>query len=370
MNIGFDALVTAGTSTAQDPSEELQLGGHDPFQRGFSMANAEIILDGAVDPYFTGFADFVFKLDEENETILEAEELYLKTSSLPWNLQLRVGQYFAGFGRHNPQHPHAWAFVDQPLILSRTLGPEGLRNIGAELSWLAPTPFFTELTLSVMNGNGEQSFLFRNGGEDDGTGVDRFRGRATTGDNLRSAGDLLFVPRIASSFDLTDQQTLLVGTSAAFGPNQTGSSTDTQIYGADLFWKWKSPTAEKGFPFVAFQTEGVVSRFEAGADPLAGLPRETLWDYGFYSQLLWGFKPRWVAGLRGEWADGDTGLDDPNDVFRNERIRISPNLTWYLSEFSKIRLQYNYDDGDLFGTEHSVWMQFEFQLGAHSPHRF
>jgi hypothetical protein len=370
MNIGFDALVALGGSTMREPGDFLQLGGHDPLQRGFSVPSAEIILDGAVDPYFTAAANFVFQLDRDNETSLEMEELYAKTTSLPWGLQLKVGQFLANFGRHNPQHPHQWAFVDQPLILNRALGPDGLRSIGADVSWLAPTPFFAEFTLGILNGNGEQGFLFRNGGEDDGTGTDRFRGRATVDRSLRGPGDMLFVPRVATAFDLTDQQTLLLGTSAAFGPNATGTDTRTEIYGVDLFWKWKSASAEKGFPFVAFQTEALLSRFDAGADDLAGLPAETLDDLGFYAHLLWGFKPRWVAGMRGDWVDGDKGLDDLNDVFRNQRTRVSPNLTWYPTEFSKVRLQYNYDRGELFGTEHSVWLQFEFQLGAHSPHKF
>ena len=41
-------------------------------------------------------------------------------------------------------------------------------------------------------------------------------------------------------------------------------------------------------------------------------------------------------------------------------------LTYYPSEFSKIRLQYNYDHRDLVGDDHSVWMQFEFLLGSHA----
>jgi hypothetical protein len=89
-----------------------------------------------------------------------------------------------------------------------------------------------------------------------------------------------------------------------------------------------------------------------------------------YSQVLWGFKPRWVVGLRGEYADGNSGAYDANDVFRGQRTRLSPDLTFYPSEFSKIRLQYNYDHGELFGTEHSIWMQVEFLLGAHGAHKF
>ena len=58
------------------------------------------------------------------------------------------------------------------------------------------------------------------------------------------------------------------------------------------------------------------------------------------------------------------------DPDRASRWRISPNITWYPSEFSKIRLQYNYDDREGIGTDHSLWLQTEFILGAHAAHKF
>jgi hypothetical protein len=361
-----------GGSTARDPSAQLQLGDHDPIQRGFSMRNAEIALDGAVDPYFKGFANIVLKLDQDQGTEIELEETYLQSTSLPANLQLKAGQFFANFGRQNPQHPHQWAFVDEPLILNRAFGPEGLRNLGAQLSWLLPLPFYTEAFLGVFNGQSDQAFSFRNPGEPDATGVNRFHGRATSDRALRGPGDLLYVPRLASSFDVTDQQTLVVGTSAAFGPNDTGPHGRTEIYGADVYWKWKAANAMEGFPFVSWQTEGLYQRLGAGADPSAtpSLPAENLRDWGFYSQVLWGIKPRWVAGLRGEYVTGNDGAFDATDIFRGDRTRVSPSLTWYPSEFSKLRLQYNYDHGQMFGDAHSIWFQLEFLLGAHAAHKF
>src|ERR1044071_3996118 len=370
MNISFDALMDFGWSTASDPSAMLQLGDHDPIKRGFSLRNAEIALDGAVDPYFKGFGNIVLKLDKNNETDIELEETYLVSTSLPAQLQVKAGQFFANFGRQNSQHPHQWAFVDEPLILNRTFGPDGLRNIGAQLSWLAPTPFYTEAFLGVFDGQGGTAFSFRNPGEDDGMGVARYHGRQTLDRHLRGPGDILYVPRIASSFDLSDSQTLVLGTSAAFGPNDTGADRRTEIYGMDFYWKWKPANAHAGFPFVSWQTEMLYQLFEAAADPLASLPSETLRDWGGYSQVLWGFKPRWVAGMRGEYVNGNHGAADQTDVFRGERTRISPDLTFYPSEFSKIRLQYNYDHGELFGTDHSVWLQVEFLLGAHGAHKF
>jgi hypothetical protein len=369
MNISFDALMDVGWSTASDPSQYLQLGDHDPINRGFSMRNAELAVDGAVDPYFKGFGNIVLKLDQNDETSIELEETYLVSTSLPENLQLKAGQFFANFGRQNSQHPHQWAFVDEPLILTRTFGPDGLRNIGAQLSWLAPTPFYTEVTLGVLNGQGGTAFSFRNPG-DNIEGTNRFHGRATNPYNLRGAGDLLYVPRIASSFDLTDQQTLVAGLSGAIGPNETAVGNRTEIVGGDIYWKWKPANSHAGFPFVSWQTEALAQWYQAAADPFFGLPAENLRDWGFYSQVLYGFKERWVAGLRGEYVNGTPGAYDPQDVFRGERVRISPDLTFYPSEFSKIRLQYNYDQGKLFGTEHSVWLQVEFLLGAHAAHKF
>src|SRR5215212_10300162 len=160
MNIGFVALTDAGWSTEPDIGS-LQRGDHDPHVRGFSIPNTEITLDGAVDPYFKGFANIVFKLDAAGETGVELEEAYLITTSLPANLQLKLGQFFTEFGRQNPQHPHSWAFVDQPLVLNRMFGPDGLRSQGARLSWLAPTPFYAEAMVSVMNSAGGTAFSFR-----------------------------------------------------------------------------------------------------------------------------------------------------------------------------------------------------------------
>ena len=364
MNVSFDALMDFGGSTASDPSARLQLGDHDPIQRGFSLRNAEIALDGAVDPYLKGFANIVFKLEKDQSTTVELEETYLQSVTLPANLQVKAGQFFANFGRQNPQHPHTWAFVDEPLVLSRAFGPDGLRNIGGQLSWLLPTPFYTEGFLGVFNGQGGTAFSFRNP-EQEGN-----HGRTPIDRGLRGPGDLLYAPRITSSFDLTDQQTLVVGASAAFGPNDSGPHSRTEVYGVDGYWKWKSAHANQGFPFVSWQTEALYQRFGAGEDVSAGLSAENLRDWGFYSQLLWGIKPRWVAGLRGEFVTGNDGAFDASDIFRGDRTRVSPNLTWYPSEFSKIRLQYNYDHGELFGAEHSVWMQVEFLLGSHAAHKF
>lgn len=362
MNISFDGLFAAAGSTAKD-LERLETGGHDPIQRGFTVQNLEVVFEGAIDPYFKGQSNIIFQIDKDGESFLEVEEAYLTSMSLPLNLQAKAGTFFTEFGRLNQFHPHVWDFADQPLINGRFFGPDGMRNPGARLSWLAPTSNYTELFFTVQNSQGEtvRSFRF----EEDGVGL---FGREAVETRVRSMEDLLYVPRIATSFDITEEQTVLLGASAAFGPNSTGRDKNTLIYGIDMFWKWKSKYAAGGFPFVAWQTEVMARRFEAGADVNAGLPNEIMNNWGTYSQVLWGFKKRWVAGLRGDYVDGEEEATDPLGF---ERWRLSPNITFYPSEFSKIRLQYNYDN--ILGndsTEHSVFLQFEFLLGSHGAHKF
>jgi hypothetical protein len=368
LNLSFDALVDAGWSSRSDVPR-LQRGDHDPRQRGFTLPNEELFLEGAVDPYFKGVADVVFKLDEDNETTVELEEVYLTTTALPWNLQAKGGQFFTEFGRVNPQHPHAWDFVDQPLVIGRMFGPEGLRNPGARLSWLAPTPFYSELFLAVQNSHGGTAFSFRNAEE-------TLFGRPPLERSVRGVGDLLYTPRWVAAVDLTDSQTVVAGVSGAFAPNASGRHTRTQIYGGDLYWKWKPSWQSAGFPFISWQTEALGRRYEAGFARLEEedgtaivLPGERLYDWGVYSQVSYGFTRRWVAGLRGDWVSGDRGAFRP-DENRADRFRLSPNLTFYPTEFSKIRLQHNYDHGQLLGDDNSVWLQLEFLLGDHAAHKF
>lgn len=376
MNISFDGLFAAAGSTAED-LDTLETGGHDPNQRGFTLQQLETAFEGAIDPYFYGNAFIIYQIDKDGESLLEVEEAYLTSMSLPLNLQVKAGTFLTEFGRFNPTHPHTWNFADQPLVNGRFLGPDGLRNPGARISWMAPTDIYTELFFTVQNSQGETAYSFRN--------EDGLFEREAVETRVRGMEDMLYTPRIATSFDLTDEQTVLLGASAAFGPNSTGRDKDTIVYGLDMFWKWKSPNAEAGFPFVTWQTEVMGRRFEAGEDLDAGLQNETLDNWGAYSQVSWGFKKRWVAGLRADYVDGLKGAASVHDEHEEdeehghhhgesmgfERFRISPNITFYPSEFSKIRLQYNYDD--ILGndsSEHTVILQFEFLMGSHGAHKF
>ena len=61
-----------------------------------------------------------------------------------------------------------------------------------------------------------------------------------------------------------------------------------------------------------------------------------------------------------------------NDPLRDDRRRYSAALTFYPSEFSKIRLQYDRDVAEhlLDDSESSLFLQYEFIFGAHGGHKF
>ena len=369
MNISFDGLFALAYSSARD-LDHIEVGDHDPQQRGFNARNIELAFDGAVDPYFEGFANIVFKLDNDNETSVEVEEAFMQTTSLPFNLQLKGGQFFAAFGRLNPTHPHTWDFADTPLVNGLFLGPDGLRGVGAQASWTLPLPWYSQLIFASQNGRGSTGFSFRNPG-DNGMFFDRI----TTDREARGLQDFVWIPRFENSFNLSETQTVLAGVSGAFGSNETGANSRTQIYGADLLYKWKSARAEGGFPFVKWQTEFMYRRFEAGYGADDSFPvAETFHDWGLYSQVLWGFKKGWVVGIRGDYVHMQNS-EFTDDLDRQSRWRLSANLTWYPTEFSKIRLQYNQDFLEenffLSGREvESIFLQWEFILGAHGAHKF
>jgi len=369
MNISLDGLFALAYSSARN-LDEIEVGDHDPQQRGFNARNIELAFDGAVDPYFEGFANIVFKLDNDNETSVEVEEAFMQTTSLPFNLQLKGGQFFAAFGRLNPTHPHTWDFADTPLVNGLFLGPDGLRGVGAQISWTLPLPWYSQLIFASQNGRGSTGFSFRNPG-DNGMFFDRI----TTDREARGLQDFVWLPRFENSVNLSDTQTVLVGVSGAFGSNETGANSRSQIYGGDLLYKWKSSHAEGGFPFVKWQTEFMYRRFQAGHGADDSFPvAETFHDWGLYSQVLWGFKKGWVAGIRGDYVHMQNS-EFTDDLDRQSRSRISANLTWYPTEFSKLRLQYNHDflEENVFLSERevdSLFFQFEFILGAHGAHKF
>src|SRR6185503_15108477 len=103
--------------------------------------------------------------------------------------------------------------------------------------------------VTIANSTNGTTFSFRS---EEST---KIHGGTAVERTVERGNDMLVVPRLTTSFDVTSTQTVVLGASGAFGPNSGGVDTRTSIYGADLYWKWKSATAQQGFPFVSLQAE-------------------------------------------------------------------------------------------------------------------
>jgi hypothetical protein len=387
MDVSFDGVFAAGASTLRDePLQFLQGGGHDPRKRGFTVQNVELSFSGAVDPYLNAEAHIVHFLDPlTGESKVELEEAFFTTQKLPYGLQLKGGHFFTEFGRLNPQHPHQWDWQDQPVINTRLFGPDGMRGPGFRLSWLTPFPWFSELSFGMQNANGETmaSFLANEEFFDERP----IGGRPFVNRDVRSLKDLAYHARSANSWDLSDEVSTVLGFSGLYGPNATGPDGKTWIYGADIKMKWRPVNNFRGWPFLLFQSEIMKRDYQADRFTAPGifLPSDTLRDWGFYTQLLYGFQPNWAAGIRYDFATGSgksanvdlaagTGqlVSRNRDPFRGDRHRISPLVVWQLTEFTRFRLQYNYDRIKGFDqrSANSVWLGGEFMFGAHTAHKY
>ncbi len=373
IDVSIDILMAAGGSTERDESlGNLQGGGHDPRKRGFTLQNAELSLMAAVDPYFTAEAHIVYFIDPiEGETGVELEEAFATTSNLPWGLQVEAGHFFTEFGRMNPRHPHQWNWLDAPVINTRLFGPDGMRGTGFRVGWLTPLPWFSELHYGVQNAGGEtmSSFL----ANDEFFGERPIGGLGFEDRDVRTTEDLVHLLRWHNLWEVSDELTASIGVSGLMGPNASGPDGDTLIYGADFLLKWRPKENERGWPFVVWQTE--LMKREYGVDPSnPAFITDELEDWGLYSELLVGFTKGWAAGVRYDYAtgSGDSVGGRDADPFRDDRHRISPILIWQVTEFSRLRLQYNYDEADHLesGHAHSVWFGLEVMFGAHPAHTY
>lgn len=385
IDISIDALFAVGGSTERDESiQNLQGGGHDPRKRGFTLQQLELSLEAAVDPFIRGEAHLIYFIDAiEGESVFELEEVFLTTQQLPYGFQLEAGQFFTEFGRINPQHPHQWEWQDQPVVNSRFFGPDGMRGPGVRLGWLSPLPWYSVIHAGAQNAVGETmgSFL----ANDEFFEERPVGGRPFVERDFRTLKDLVYLLRWDNGFDITEELSSKVGVSGLYGPNSTGSDGFTRIYGADLVLKWRPMENDQGWPFVILQSEvlrreyfadGAVDEGDDPIDPLDDtvFASSTFRDWGVYAHVLYGFTRNWAVGFRfehagGEGPDGDARGEDP---FRDDRTRLSPLLMWQPTHFSRLRLQYNYDNAThLSGDDaHSVWMGVEFLFGVHPVHSY
>lgn len=328
--------------------QNLQAGDHDPHDNGFQLTGLELSVGKEVDPYFRFDANLVFGADG-----VEIEEAYGTTLDLPYSLQARAGQFLTRFGRMNNTHPHQWDFADQPFALSRVFGGEGNRGPGVELSWLTPLSWYVEVIGSVTDARGEgtaRSFI-----GDAGRPVD-------------SPVALQDTLAVKSFHELSPDLSLLWGASYATGPSGARKGDRADVVGVDAYLKYR-PITRQSHTIIALTTEWIARRRQQ--------PDATLTDVSGYAQLFWRFAQRWGTAVRYDYggaatdADGATGADALDPDWTSARHRGTAALTFWPSEFSRLRAQISVDrPGWLDDPVVAGFLTLELAVGAHGAHAF
>lgn len=346
MNPDISVIVDTALAYFSD-GDHLQSGAHDPGETGFVLQQLEMTLGKGVDPYFRVDGNLVF-----TQFGVEIEEAYATTLALPWNLQARIGQFLTRVGRINATHPHTWDFVDQPFVIGRLFGSEGNRGPGVEVSYLAPLPWYVEVIGSLTDAAGAATARSFFGNQDM---------------PVRSPLDFQSSLMVKQFFSLGDNWSLLWGLSAVTGPNATGHDNRSDIYGTDLYLRYRPITRASDTVFT-LQTEWFYRRRQ--------VPRDVLADTGGYAQVFWRFSRRWGAAARYEYgapAAGQSGVADDylDPQWTEGRHRASAALTFWPTEFSRIRAQGSVDaPGWRDDPIRAFFLSFEFNIGVHGAHEF
>jgi hypothetical protein len=343
-----------GTSTADFAALRLPVAGDDPAvagsssgaREGFGVQEVELAASAAIDPYLEAA---VF-LTIPNLAGLEVEEGYLVTTSLPANLQFKVGTFRSQVGRNNTQHLHLQNFTRRPLMTALLFGPDGLRGPGAQGSVLLPLPWFATLYA--------ESFTI--GAPDDPALVSTFGGGARA-----TPRDLTYTAVLEQYWDLGESTSLLLGLNFATGKLfdcGMAATCDpaalpaprTFLEGGDLYFKWKPANVAQTYASFQWTTEYFQRQVEGG------VPHEG----AGYTEPVLQFARRWYVGARFDVTGLPSGVNVPR------RYGYAGSLTFAPSEFSRFRLYAQELTGPGVPSSTVGFLQAEYSMGAHGAHPF
>ena len=389
---------------------------HGTARNGFNFRSAELVFDTTLGPYLETRAYLM--VDGTGETDLE--ELWLQTRGLPFGLRLKGGRFLSDFGYVNRQHPHEWDFVDQNLPYLNLLGPHGLQDQGVQLTWQPELPSHSvvgHLRLGAELAQGNQEVF--------GATLDRAEQQA------QALNDTVNGPRLWTAFakvgpDLGEHDSLQFGLSYAHNrqhqavvpysvpasqapvveehhheespletdaaavviphhatteeatvPVQTiGLEGSAGLWGLDLVYRHAGQGAEGQGDF-KFQAEYLRSikdlSIRASPDPVLLGQNVTLTTDGLYAQALFGFAPRWTAGLRydvlgltNQAQGGGMGASFGS----SERWTI--DVAWRPWKYSTLRAQYAWNDILIAPGERerfdAFYLQLLLEFGTHGGH--
>lgn len=296
---------------------------NDRDREDFSAREFELNVQSALDPYSLTKWTLAFSPEEG----VDVEEGYVSYTGLPGGLTLTAGKFRQSFGLLNRWHLHALPQVDYPLVLQTYFGEEGLAQTGVSASWLLPHPWASanELTLELTDG----------------------RNDAFGGDNF---DNLVGLAHLKNYWDVGDATYVEWGLSGIAGGN--GLDGDSRVWGSDLTLHWQPPARAK-YREVTWRTELMRSERD-GED---GARRDAWGGYSYVESLL---AQNLYGGLR---------YDRVEDPLHPDRVvwGLFPNLTWWQSEFVRLRGEYGFLKDNLTGEKQN---RFTLQLTwAAGPHK-
>jgi hypothetical protein len=280
----------------------------------------EFAFQSALDPY-SNTKIFLAASDEG----VEIEEGYLYWTGLPGRLRLDLGKFRQQVGDLNRWHAHALPETEYPLVYQRFFSEEGLAGIGLSL--------YTALPFSLA-GATHEVWLQGTSAESDPL--------------LAGGGELLFLGRLQNFRQLTRTTYAQLGITG-LGGNNGGAGLRSRVVGLDLRVTYRPPEAGTRRD-ITFRAEGYrLHATELGA---------TTNRYGAFLDLQARTSRRWVLGARYDYVEAPRGLPDTE-------WRITPNITWWQSEFVYLRLEGEHRDSDLEGKRSMLTLQAVWAMGPH-----
>ncbi|WP_411826154.1 hypothetical protein [Luteolibacter sp. AS25] len=365
-----------GFSSAEDG--DLAVNDHDP-QRDVTLQGLETgasLRAGMLQGFVTGSGI----TDSEGDFSFTLEEAFLKLVDLPMGFELRGGQYLNRFGFQNSVHNHGWSNIDQNLVNGRFLNEGEMITRGVEISWNVPIAAMQSSLISLSVGRAETHA--HSHGEEEHEDESEFEAEGA------NFSDTAVTASWINQYDIDDMNRVTGVVSAAWGDNEYGRTS--QVYGIGVEYLWRENGYGVGGNSIRWRNEMMYRQFGAISGHLPGEEeddhdheeedhddhdeedhddedhddeasrRDSFSEFGFYSSLTYGIDDSVDLGLRAGWVSGisDVGLDS--------RFRLSPSVSWYVNESRTVqtRLQYNWDQSNDFGDEHSVWFQVGFNLGG------
>ena len=326
--------------------------------RGFSLREVELAFSGAVDPYFDVWATFGIA-----DGSIEPEEVYVQTRRFLPGTQIKFGQFLSGVGYLNRQHRHQWDFVDPALPYEGLFG-SNLGEVGVQLTWLPPLRVYTQFGFEALQG-------------DNGLIANQLAGEYS--DLLEETpGPRLFTGFVKVSPDLGYSNTLQAGLSMGRSrshqeADDTGNVYDGTAWFLGTDWIWRYDSARPfGEGDLAVQGEYIYRSKTLDVVTVADLDTTSQQD-GLYAQAVYGVGPRWTVAGRFDAAGLRNHVDAPIGVTdAGAATRYSTNVTFNPTEFSRLRVQYNYGrvPDDSRTRFHQVYVQFQMSLGVHGSHAF